>query len=75
MDWKLLKQNRCPRCSSPLIANERHVHCNEEQSVGSCHFKCSLIKYNLYISGKKFNMEPYDCHQDIEENLEALNNL
>jgi len=71
MNWKALKENKCPLCGESLKHNARYYSCSSEL----CEFMCSVRKFSLMTSGKGTDMFATFAHQNIEENLSELNNL
>ena len=69
MNWKKLKDNKCPKCSSDLKAD-------------NCCYVCSRIDCTFTIRQKKFEKIVNDLYKPksqrlafFDENLSELNNL
>ena len=68
MNWKNLKNNKCPKCNADLTQNMRFVKC-----ILNCGFMCSVKRFNAIINNmytsRKIIINDYD------KNLSELNNL
>lgn len=70
MDWKNLKNNKCPQCEEPLTQNLRFHKCTNDQ----CDFICSVQKFNKIVNNLYQPVQRIR-RDEVDENLSALNNM
>lgn len=69
MNWKNLKENKCPTCNKALKTQGVYLKCK-------CGFIISLSKFNETIRRLYYQNEAHHYRNiSEEENLERLNNL
>lgn len=70
MDWKRLKNSKCPKCNAPIKADRKVFKCTK------CDFLISGSKFNEIIK-RLYHQSESHHFRDIgeEENLSRLNDL
>lgn len=70
MEWKNLKENKCPKCKGALKSQGVYQKC------AKCDFTISMSKFNEIIRKLYYRGEAHHYRNvSEEENLERLNNL
>ena len=67
MNWKNLKNNKCPKCSSPLKDIGHYYAC----SLNGCIFSINKPKFEQLVN----DLYKPKKYKSIDDNLAELNNL